>query len=69
MPYKPKEVLKVLIRLGFIEQRQSGSHILLEHPDGRVTIVAMHGKTMKKGTFRSILKDAKMTEQDFRNLR
>jgi len=54
MPYKPKEVLRVLLKLGFIEKRQTGSHIVLEHPDGRSTVVAYHAKTLKKGTFKGI---------------
>jgi predicted RNA binding protein YcfA (HicA-like mRNA interferase family) len=42
MPYKSDEVLGKLKRAGFEERRRAGSHIVLRHPDGRQTYVAMH---------------------------
>jgi predicted RNA binding protein YcfA (HicA-like mRNA interferase family) len=42
MPYKAREVLAKLQRAGFVIRRQSGSHIVLRHSDGRQTYVAMH---------------------------
>ena len=68
MPYKAREVLAKLQRAGFIIRRQSGSHAVLRHPDGRQTYVAMHTGDVPTGTFRSILKQANITEEDFRNL-
>ena len=41
MPYKAREVLSRLQRAGFVVKRQSGSHVVLRHPDGRQTYVAM----------------------------
>ena len=35
MPYSAHEVLARLIRAGFVEVRQTGSHKVLRHPDGR----------------------------------
>lgn len=37
MPYKAEEVLSRLKRAGFEVRRQSGSHVVLRHPDGRQT--------------------------------
>jgi len=68
VPYKAREVLARLKRAGFVVKRQSGSHVVLRHPDGRQTYVAMHTKDVPSGTFRSILKQAKLTEEEFRNL-
>ena len=68
MPYSASEVLAKLIRAGFIEVRQSGSHKVLRHPDGRQTYVAMHPGTLPTGTFRKILKQAGLTEEQFRSL-
>jgi predicted RNA binding protein YcfA (HicA-like mRNA interferase family) len=68
MPFKAKEVLQRLQRVGFIIRRQSGSHVVLRHPDGRQTYVAMHTKDVPTGTLRSILKQAEMTEEEFRKL-
>jgi predicted RNA binding protein YcfA (HicA-like mRNA interferase family) len=39
---KPKEVVAILERLGFIEVRQRGSHKQLRHSDGRCTTVPFH---------------------------
>lgn len=68
MPYSAREVLAKLIRAGFIEVRQSGSHKVLRHPDGRQTYVAMHPGTLPTGTFRKILKQAGVSEEQFRSL-
>jgi predicted RNA binding protein YcfA (HicA-like mRNA interferase family) len=37
MPFKAKEVLRRLQRAGFEVRRQSGSHVVLRHADGRQT--------------------------------
>lgn len=68
MPYKAREVLARLKRAGFVVKRQSGSHVVLRHADGRQTYVAMHTEDVPTGTFRSILKQARLTEEEFRNL-
>jgi predicted RNA binding protein YcfA (HicA-like mRNA interferase family) len=34
-----KNIVDVLKRLGFEAKRQKGSHIFLQHPDGRATVV------------------------------
>jgi predicted RNA binding protein YcfA (HicA-like mRNA interferase family) len=68
MPYKAREVLARLQRAGFQVRRQSGSHVVLRHPDGRQTYVAMHSGDVPPGTFRSILKQAGLTEEQFKAL-
>ena len=68
MPYSAREVLARLIRAEFVEVRQTGSHKVLRHPDGRQTYVAMHPGTLPTGTFRKILKQAGLSEEQFRGL-
>jgi predicted RNA binding protein YcfA (HicA-like mRNA interferase family) len=68
MPYKAREVLAKLHRAGFESKRQSGSHVVLRHPDGRQTYVAVHTGDVPAGTLRSILKQAGLTMTDFNNL-
>ena len=68
MPYRAREVLAKLLRAGFVEKRQSGSHKILRHPDGRQTYVAMHSSDIPNGTFRSILKQARLSEEEFKQL-
>jgi len=46
--------------------RQSGSHIVLRHPDGRWTTVPIHrSKDVAKGTLRKIIKDAGVSVEEF----
>ena len=68
MPYKAREVLARLLRGGFVIRRQSGSHVVLRHADGRQTYVAMHASDIPMGTFRAILKQADLTEEEFKEL-
>ena len=68
MPFSAREVLAKLQRAGFVEARQAGSHKILRHPDGRQTYVAMHPGNLPTGTFRKILKQAGLTEDQFRQL-
>ena len=68
MPYTAREVLAKLLRAGFAEKRQSGSHKILRHPDGRQTYVSMHTGDIPNGTFRSILRQARLTEEEFNEL-
>ncbi|MBI2999557.1 MAG: type II toxin-antitoxin system HicA family toxin [Deltaproteobacteria bacterium] len=68
MPYSAREVLAKLLRAGFIEVRQAGRHKVPRHPDGRQTYVAVHLGTLPTGTFRKILKQAGLIEEQFRTL-
>jgi len=63
---KPREVVALLTRLGFIETRQKGSHKQYRHPDGRCTTVPFHpGRDLSPILLRQIAKDIGMTMEDF----
>jgi len=65
-PAKPQTVQRVLEKLGFQLIRQSGSHAVYRHSDGRWTTVPLHpGKDVAKGTLRKILKDVGISVDDF----
>jgi predicted RNA binding protein YcfA (HicA-like mRNA interferase family) len=68
MPFTPREALTKLKHAGFIEVRQTGSHLFQRHPDGRLTFVAMHRGDIPSGTMHKILKQAQLTEDEFKNL-
>ena len=69
-PAKPDEVTRVLERLGFTRIRQSGSHAVYHHLDGRWTTVPMHrGRDLGKGILGKILKDTGLTTTEFERLR
>ena len=68
-PAKSDEVIKVLEKLGFKRIRQSGSHAVFYHTDGRWTTVPIHkGKDIAKGTLHKILKDAGLSNEEFRKI-
>lgn len=54
---KPRQLAKILARLGFLLDRQRGSHAIWQHPDGRMTVVPMHPRDIPSGTLRGILND------------
>ena len=65
-PVKPAELIRILEAMGFVRIRQSGSHVVLRHPDGRWTTVPMHkGKDVAKGTLSKILRDVGLTYDEF----
>lgn len=37
-PLAAKDVIKILVKIGFVVKRQRGSHVFLKHPDGRAII-------------------------------
>lgn len=63
---KPAEVVAILLRLGFVELRQRGSHKLFRHPDGRTTTVPFHsGRDISPILVRQIARDIHMSIEDF----
>jgi predicted RNA binding protein YcfA (HicA-like mRNA interferase family) len=69
-PAKANEVIRVLEKLGFNSIRQSSSHAIYHHPDGRWTTVPIHGgKDLSKGILRKILKDAGISVTEFEQMR
>ncbi|MEW5760906.1 MAG: type II toxin-antitoxin system HicA family toxin [Candidatus Thermoplasmatota archaeon] len=69
-PAKPEQIIRALEKLGFVKIRQSGSHAVFRHPDGRWTTVPIHrGRDVGKGLLHKILKDAKITVEEFEKLK
>ncbi len=68
-PAKPEKIIKVLEKLGFVWIRQSGSHAIFRHPDGRWTTVPIHKrKDVGRGLVHKILKDVKLTVEEFEQM-
>lgn len=59
-----KQVVKGLERNGFVFARQKGSHATYRHSDGRIAVVPMHSGDLKRGTLRSILRQAGLDVDD-----
>jgi predicted RNA binding protein YcfA (HicA-like mRNA interferase family) len=63
---KPREAVRVLERLGFVQVRQRGSHRQFRHPDGRQTTVPDHGsRDLSPIILRQIIKDIGLTPDEF----
>ena len=60
-----RDLLSFLFRKGYRKVRQTGSHLILEHPERRTLVVPVHRGDLPKGLFLRILKDAGFTLQDF----
>ena len=69
-PIRGKELVRILEKQGFAVVRQKGSHVRLEHPDGRKTSDPVHtGESVGKGLLRKILRDVVLTPEQFNKLR
>jgi len=71
MPRLPRlsgsNVVKCLERLGFEQARQRGSHVVMkkETAEGVIGCVVPMHRELAEGTLRGILKQAKVSEQEF----
>jgi predicted RNA binding protein YcfA (HicA-like mRNA interferase family) len=50
-----KELLRFLSRQGYRRVRQTGSHLILSHPDRALLVIPMHVRDLPKGLFLKIL--------------
>ena len=56
------EVIRLLKNNGFVEKRQTGSHLIFFHPIMRIAVPVPTGrKDLPIGTLRAILKSAEIT--------
>ena len=63
---KPRQVVAILKRLGFVEVRRRGSHRQYRHSDGRGTTVPFHsGRDISPLLLRQIAKDIDLTLDEF----
>ena len=63
-----EEVVGVLRRAGIDQVSQRGSHRKMRHADGRTAIVPVH-RELATGTFASILRQARLSVDEFESLR
>lgn len=68
--FKPREVVSILQKVGFVQRRQTGSHIVMFHSGlKRIISVPMHRKDMKRGLLQDIIKKSDSTEKEFLKLK
>ncbi len=65
-PQPASKIIKALSKVGFKIARTHGSHVVLKHPDGRVTVVPVHpGEDIGSGLLVKIIRDTGLTKEDF----
>lgn len=63
---KPKELIKILQKLGFFIDRQKGSHVVLYNKiSKRRVAVPLHVKDIPNGTLLSIIRDSGFEKEEF----
>jgi len=64
-----KKIIRALKKIGFLKVRQKGSHVIMRHPDGRMTVVPIHrGEDIGPGLLLEIIKDTKLSKEEFLDL-
>ena len=61
-PLPARKVIRALENIGFRQIRQKGSHLFMQHSDGRTTLIPIHpGEKIGKGLIRKIINDVELT--------
>lgn len=58
------DALRVFQGLGYELDHQTGSHLILRHPDGRRLTVPNH-REIARGTLRALIRQAGLTREQF----
>jgi predicted RNA binding protein YcfA (HicA-like mRNA interferase family) len=65
---RAKELMRVLEKAGFDVIRQKGSHVTLHNPDSdKTTLIPMHPGEFPRWLLKKIIKDAGLSEDEFRS--
>jgi predicted RNA binding protein YcfA (HicA-like mRNA interferase family) len=68
-PQPANKVIKALSKMGFKIARKHGNHVVLKHPDGRLTVVPVHpGEEIGSGLLMKIIKDTGISKEEFMEL-
>jgi predicted RNA binding protein YcfA (HicA-like mRNA interferase family) len=59
------ECVKALEKIGFVVDRQRGSHIILVREEPRTTISVPDHKELDRGTLRGIIRQASLSVDEF----
>ena len=64
-PVQAETIVKALAKIGFKSIKHHGSHLVMKHPDGRITVAPLHkGEELGRGILRKIAKDAKINIEE-----
>ncbi len=62
-----QDALRAFQKLGYQVDHQTGSHIILRHPQMRRLTVPNH-RELAKGTLRALIREAGLTKEEFVSL-
>jgi predicted RNA binding protein YcfA (HicA-like mRNA interferase family) len=62
-----QDAIRAFQKLGYQVDHQTGSHIILRHPQMRRLTVPNH-RELAKGTLRALIREAGLTKDEFLNL-
>ena len=66
---KPRQLIRVLEKLGCIKKRQTGSHQIFYYPQKHIIIsVPIHNRDIKRGLLRAIIGDLGLPVEEFKKL-
>ena len=63
-----REVVKILKKVGYEVDHQTGSHIVLRHKETYKRLTVPDHKEISRGTLRAIIKQAGLTRDEFERL-
>ena len=64
-----RKVVKILLKAGWVENRQRGSHIILTKPGHIASLSVPDHREVARGTLRSLLRAAGISVEEFVALR
>jgi predicted RNA binding protein YcfA (HicA-like mRNA interferase family) len=67
-PTKPKDLVKVLKKIGFVESRTKGSHLIMKNSDNLLVVIPLHNKEIPTGTLLAIINDSGLSKENFLKL-
>ncbi len=68
--FKAREVVSVLKKLGFVEKRQTGSHLMMYNElKNKIIPIPIHSKDLSRGLIKAIIKQAESSEEEFLRLK
>lgn len=63
--FTPKQLIKRLKNLGFVQDHTTGSHIIFYHPKtGNRAVVPYHLRDIPKGTLLSLIREARISRDE-----
>ena len=66
--FSGREVIKALRRIGFVVDHQRGSHVFLHNLEKNISVVVPTHKELRKGTLHAIVKKARITLEQLKEL-